>query len=118
MSLQFLGFRAKNDTELHEQVGAMKMLIKIHDLARFNVEGREIQVFRTHTGLVYRVLENGYGLRNKMWGYSETFPQLSYDGRSMSREDISEKDMATIIQIEDMIRSGASFLVVINEPKG
>lgn len=117
MSYKFHAFRAKNDDDLQQQVGIMKYLayevnpgVKLYG----SDEGIEIQVFRTSTGIVYRVLESGYGLQNKMWHHTHFFPQCSYDNRSeVPDEDLPNKAVAD--EVDDMIRRGMYSIMSIIE---
>ena len=84
MSTILLLFNAKNEPDLQKQIKKMKNIAKSYNLQYHNPEGIEAQVFKTSKGIVYRILECGYGLRNRLWKDPETFPQeYSYDGRSM-----------------------------------
>ena len=114
MSTVFLGFRAKNDNNLNEQIGVIKFIAKINNLVRYlEREGAEVQVFRTSTGIVYRVLEQGYGLKNKMWAHEDFFPQCAFDGRSMTRDEVDPKDLRTIDEIDHLIKQRANYIIEI-----
>ena len=109
MSTVFYGFRAKNEQDLWEQIGIAKFLAK--DL-RYVDDGIEFQVFNTTSGIIYRVLENGYSLRNKMWQEDVFFPVCNYDTRTeRSEEDEKNKDL--VDEIEGLITSKMSYLIVI-----
>ena len=104
MSTTLLLFNAKNEPDLQQQIEKMKNIAKKNNLQHFNPEGIEAQVFKTSKGIMYRVLECGYGLRNRLWKDPKTFPQdYSYDGRSMEYNQELE-DFAE--EIDKLIRSG------------
>lgn len=111
MSTVFHGFRASSDDNLMEQVGIAKFLSKdiVPFLAR---DGVEFQVFRSSTGIIYRVLELGYGLKNQMWGYPDFFPSCAYD----DRVDIPEEDLPNEVvadEINNMIVTGQYSIIII-----
>jgi hypothetical protein len=92
MSTQLLLFKAKNKEELSNQISMMK---HISSEMIFHHDSTEIQVFHIGRTWYYRVLEEGYGLRNRMWKDEITFPSVIYDSRSMpvrkSKEDLANK---------------------------
>ncbi len=104
MSTKLYAFRASSDENLSEQIGVAKFIFNFKPF-----ESIEFQVFRTSSGIVYRVLEEGYGLRNLMWAHPETFPPCNYDNRTeMPEEDLKNERVAD--EIDDMIRSGQYYV--------
>jgi hypothetical protein len=111
MSTVMHAFRASSEDNLHEQIGIAKFLAR--DIVPFlEREGVEFQVFRSSTGIIYRVLEMGYGMKNKMWKYPQWFPQCNYDNRSdIPEEDLPNKVIAD--EINRMIVTGQSYIEII-----
>ena len=105
-------FRASNEENLSEQVGAMKLLSQSLAL-EWSIE---IQVFKTTSGIIYRVLELGYGLKNKMWKEKVVFPTCDYDDRTDIPKD-DEKNEAVVDEIETMIEKGMYYLVSISDKR-
>ena len=112
MATVMYAFRASKEENLSEQVGAMKLLAQ--SLA--NDESIEIQVFKTTTGIIYRILEAGYGLKNKMWKEERLFPTCNYDDRTDIPEG-NEKNEAVVDEIEMMIERKMYYLVSISEKR-
>jgi hypothetical protein len=81
-------FKSKSEDHLHQQIEKMKAYVK-EEIKFLGPDSIEIQVFfETSQGILFRVLEAGYGLRNILWKHFRLFPQCSYDSRS----DIPRKD--------------------------
>lgn len=99
MSTVIYCFKCSNQDDLHSKVELMKSLAKENKLNVFCSEGIEIQVFNTlSTGIIFRVLEVGYGLKNILWKLPELFPTCNYDDRS----DLSEEDQKNEIIINEI----------------
>jgi len=113
MSTVFYGFRASNNNNLSEQIGIAKYLVKEH----FIPGEIQFQIFRTSIGIVYRVIEDGYGLKNKMWKHKDFFPTCNYDNRT----DIPEEDMKNEVlcnEVDFMINRGQySIRTIVKEHK-
>lgn len=81
-------FKAKSEENLLQQIEKMKNYVK-KEIRFSEPESVEIQVFsETTQGILFRVLECGYGLQNILRKHPRMFPQCSYDSRS----DIPIKD--------------------------
>lgn len=112
MSTVFYGFKVRSEHHLREQ------LIKLATMAmelEYCEQGVDIQVFRTSSGILYRVLEAGYGLQNKMWE-DASFESFGYDDRT----DILENDNKSLSIVEeiDTFIAGASYeVLVLREPE-
>ncbi len=94
MSIKFYGFRSRDDLDLELQITKIKEWTK-------NIiapQGIDIQIFNTSEGIVWRVLEAGYGIRNKLWNDVANFPDCSYDDRS----DISEEMYSNLDVVEEI----------------
>lgn len=104
MSIVFYTFKASSEDNLNEQIGIMKYLTHTSKYLKiFQDEGVEIQIFRTYQGILYRVLENGYGLKNMLWKEPNFFPTCDYDDRTdIPEEDEQNKKIALFVgdQIE------------------
>ncbi len=104
MSTKLYSFRASSDENLSEQIGVAKFIFNFK-----SPDSIEFQVFRTSSGIIHRVLENGYGLRNLMWQHPEVFPQCNFD----TRTDVPVKDLeneSVADEIDHMIRSGQYYV--------
>jgi hypothetical protein len=109
VSTILLAFKANNDEHLSEQVGIMKYLAKEVPTWKDSIE---IQVFRTSKGIVYRILEIGYGLKNRMWKTPEFFSQISYDNRSMDYDEEMEKFAE---EIDHLVKTKQYYIIDIKE---
>ena len=78
-------FKAKDADTLDHQVKLMKQYASE---LKYSMDSIEIQIFKTSIGILFRVLEAGYGLRNILWENKDQFPTCDYDDRS----DIPEED--------------------------
>ncbi len=116
MSTVLIAFWAKSDDDLQQQIGAMKLLMDTNPGQKTygSREGIEIQVFRTSKGIVYRVLESGYGLRNLMWEQENVFPSCFFDGRSQSEADFP-LEVAIAEEIDHLITTKQYFVEHIVE---
>lgn len=101
MSTVLYGFRASSNNNLSEQIGIAKYLVK-----EYFIPGEiQFQIFRTSIGIVYRAIEDGYGLKNKMWKHKEFFPTCNYDNRiNVPEEDIKNEVLCD--EIDYMINQG------------
>jgi hypothetical protein len=107
-----IAFRATDEENLNEQIGAMKLLAQ----TLFREDSIEIQVFRATSGIVYRVLEPGYGLRNLMWKEKRLFPTCNYDNRTdIPKGD--EKNEAIADEIDNMIGRHMYYIVSIADKR-
>lgn len=110
-------FRATDIYNFHEQMGIIKYLIaKSEYKPLFEKNGVEVQVFRTFRGIVYRIKENGYGLKNMMWQNEGFFPQFNYNDTGGEPGDEADKQFASFIQHQ--IERGEYSIVTIVEPEG
>jgi hypothetical protein len=110
MSTVLYSFRAKSDDDLSAQVDVAKLMAK--DLIYSRREGIEFQVFNTSVGTIYRVIESGYGLKNKMWKKPDIFPPCNYDDRT----DVPETDIpneAIADEIDELINSKQYSVITI-----
>lgn len=89
-------FRANNDENLQEQILIARELAQ--HLPLVLKDEIEIQVFRTSIGVVWRVLEYGYGLKNKLWKQPDVFPQCNYDNRT----EIPDKDIPNEVIVDEI----------------
>ena len=102
MSTVMYAFRARSDDHLAEQVAAVR---DINKKRIFGDGGEELQVFRTSSGIIWRILEAGYGIKNRLWKDSDTFPACNYDDRGdVPDEDKENKEIAD--EIDKLIVSG------------
>jgi len=113
MSTQFYGFRASGLGNLCEQIGIMKFLCAT-TLRSTVKDSREVQVFDTSEGLIFRVLEAGYGLKNLMWNNELFFSTAAYDDRTdIGQEFMCEKSL--IDEIDNLILN-SNYKVISLEP--
>lgn len=114
MSAVMYAFRASSNADLDTQIGAAES-IAASNLVDPMGEGIEFQVFQTSAGIIYRVLENGYGLRNKMWANPAVFPTCNYDDRTDIPEG-DEKNEGILDEIDTMISAERYMIVPIVSP--
>lgn len=102
MSTVMYAFRARNDGHLAEQVSAVR---DINSKRPFSDGNEKLQVFRTSAGIVWRVLESGYGIMNQLWKNGDTFPTCNYDDRvDVASEDVKNEAIAE--EVDGLIVSG------------
>ena len=107
MSTVMYAFRARSDDHLAEQVAAVR---DINKKRIFGDGGEELQVFRTSSGIIWRILETGYGIKNRLWKDSDTFPACNYDDRAdVSDEDEKNKTIAE--EVDGLIKSGEYWVI-------
>ena len=120
MSTVLYAFRASSEQNLHEQIGIMKYLTSKHKFLKiFQLEGIDIQIFRTSLGIIYRVLEDGYSLKNLMWEDENVafFPPCNYDNRS-DMDDDEEKNKHIADLANDLVLNKDYSIEIIVEPIG
>lgn len=106
MSTQLYAFRASSEDNLLLQVGAARSL----GINLPKSPSIEFQVVHASSGIVYRVLEEGYGLRNQMWNNETKFPQISYDNRTQDNDPIME---TLCDEFDTLIKSQQYYLISI-----
>lgn len=116
MSTVLYAFTASDQTNLHTQAEAVRALIAEDDLIDqvAREEGIEFQVFETSRGLVYRVMDIGYMVKNLMWAHPETFPACNYDNRAEVPED-DQKNESLADEIDLLIRGKTYHMVNVVE---
>lgn len=106
MSTVMYAFRANDESHLAEQIEAVRNINK----KRIFREDEELQIFTTSAGIVWRVLEGGYGIKNALWEDSKMFPTCNYDDRTdVPDEDIGNKLIAEEV---DQLISSEDYTVV------
>lgn len=108
MSIVFYGFRAKDEADLQRIVKSAKRYT-----LNWITDGIEFQVFNTSEGIVFRILESGYGLKNKFWKNSR-MKKLNYDDRS----DIPSawnKNLSVVLEIDELLKSEKYRILNIKE---
>jgi hypothetical protein len=115
MSTVFYGFKAASEQNLYEQVGIAKFLLANSTV--LSPDGIEFQVFNTSQGIVYRPLERGYSLKNRLWKHPRFFPQCNYDNRVEIPEG-DKKNEPLIDEIEGLIQLGQSYIIEIVPASG
>ncbi len=94
-------FKASSREKLKEQIKVMKVL---SEKLWFAAEdgGIDIQIFDTSIGLIFRVCEAGYGLKNQLWKNPDLFPLCNYDDR-VDIEPEDEPNAAIAIEVDRLI---------------
>ena len=113
MSTLFYGFKAKDEADLQRMVkSAKRYAAKFPSFLKS--DGIEFQVFETSIGFVIRVLENGYGIKNKFWKNSR-MRQINYDDRSDSPPGW-EKNLSIVREIDELITARKYRIIPIVSP--
>jgi hypothetical protein len=99
MSTVMYCFKSKDQATFDQQVEVMRQYYS--NFGYFS-ETIDIQVFHTSVGILFRVLEAGYGLRNFLWKDSEQFPTCNYDDRTDITEE-EEGNEAIADEIDNLI---------------
>ena len=113
MSTVFYGFKAKDEADLRRMVRSAKRYADKWE-PFVKEDGIEFQVFETSVGLVIRVLENGYGIKNKFWKNSR-MRQINYDDRG----DVPpswEKNLPVAREIDELITAKKYRIISIYPP--
>lgn len=114
MSTVFYGFKAKDESDLQRMVRSAKRYAAKWP-AFVKSEGIEFQVFDTSVGLVIRILENGYGLKNKFWGNSR-MRQINYDNRGDAPASW-QKNLKVALEIDELI-TAKNYRIIPIYPRG
>jgi len=117
MSIVFYGFRSKNRIHFTKQVRYIRKItsasIDKYSLDLIAPEGIDIQWFETSEGIVFRVLETGYGMKNKLWDNPKYFPGCAYDDRS---DPVPEQASIDLINEIDSLISPKKYKIIVIIP--
>lgn len=113
MSTVMYSFRAADRATLDRQIAAARKIAADNPAVGCG-ESIEFQVFETSAGLVFRVLEAGYGLRNRMWDQPDLFPTCNYDDRS-DMPDTDLPNAAISAEVDGLIDAGEYEIIQIKQ---
>lgn len=104
MSVRLYMHHATSEENFQDQLDAIQNIVaNSEEWMRkiWAIEGVELQVFNTSsTNILYRILEDGYGLQNQLWKDEITFPTFYVDTRV---EGASESKLKVVDKIDKLI---------------